>query len=35
MQTFASADLKGIKLISFGTMTPGAFRFQIDDVRVE
>jgi ABC-2 type transport system permease protein len=35
LQTFESADLKRIKLISFGTMTPGAFRFQIDDVRVE
>jgi hypothetical protein len=31
----ASIDLARVKLISFGTMSPGAFRFQIDDVRVE
>lgn len=30
-----AVDLKRVKLISFGTMSPGAFRFQIDDVRVE
>jgi ABC-2 type transport system permease protein len=35
LENFASADLKRVKLIAFGTMTPGAFRFQIDDVRVE
>jgi ABC-2 type transport system permease protein len=35
LQNFGAVDLKRVKLISFGTMTPGAFRFQIDDVRVE
>jgi hypothetical protein len=30
----ASVDLQRVKLISFGTMAPGHFRFQIDDVRI-
>jgi hypothetical protein len=35
LQNMASIDLQRVKLISFGTMAPGAFRFQIDDVRLE
>jgi hypothetical protein len=35
LQDMASVDLQRVKLISFGTMSPGAFRFQIDDVRLE
>jgi ABC-2 type transport system permease protein len=35
LKNMASIDLERVKLISFGTMTPGAFRFQIDDVRLE
>lgn len=35
LKDMASIDLQRVKLISFGTMAPGAFRFQIDDVRVE
>ena len=35
LENMASIDLRRVKLISFGTMTPGAFRFQVDDVRVE
>jgi ABC-2 type transport system permease protein len=35
LSNMASIDLERVKLISFGTMSPGAFRFQIDDVRVE
>ncbi len=35
LQNLGGIDLEQVKLISFGTMTPGAFRFQIDDVRVE
>jgi len=35
LQNLGGIDLKQVKLISIGTMTPGAFRFQIDDVRVE
>jgi hypothetical protein len=35
LKNMASVDLQRVKLISFGTMSPGAFRFQIDDVRVE
>jgi hypothetical protein len=35
LKSMASIDLQRVKLISVGTMTPGAFRFQIDDVRVE
>jgi ABC-2 type transport system permease protein len=35
LQSLGGIDLKQVKLISIGTMTPGAFRFQIDDVRVE
>lgn len=29
------ADLARVKVISIGTMTPGPFRFQVDDVRIE
>jgi hypothetical protein len=29
------ADLERVKVISFGTMRPGPFRFQIDDVRID
>jgi ABC-2 type transport system permease protein len=29
------ADLERVKVISIGTMTPGPFRFQVDDVRIE
>ncbi len=35
LRNLGGIDLKQVKLISIGTMTPGAFRFQIDDVRVE
>jgi hypothetical protein len=35
LKNMASIDLQRVKLISFGTMAPGAFRFQIDDVRLE
>ena len=28
-------DLERVKAISVGTMAPGPFRFQIDDVRIE
>ena len=35
LKDMASVDLQRVKLISFGTMAPGAFRFQIDDVRLE
>jgi ABC-2 type transport system permease protein len=35
LEDMASVDLQRVKLISFGTMSPGAFRFQIDDVRLE
>jgi len=35
LANMAGIDLQRVKLISFGTMAPGAFRFQIDDVRVE
>jgi ABC-2 type transport system permease protein len=35
LRSMASIDLQRVKLISFGTMSPGVFRFQIDDVRVE
>jgi hypothetical protein len=35
LKNMSSIDLERVKLISFGTMTPGAFRFQIDDVRLE
>jgi len=35
LKDMASIDLQRVKLISFGTMSPGAFRFQIDDVRLE
>jgi hypothetical protein len=35
LENMASIDLQRVKLISFGTMAPGAFRFQIDDVRLE
>ena len=29
------ADLERVKVISIGTMRPGPFRFQVDDVRIE
>jgi ABC-2 type transport system permease protein len=35
LENMASIDLQRVKLISFGTMEPGPFRFQIDDVRLE
>ena len=35
LQDLGNADLKRVKLVSFGTMTPGKFRFQIDNVRLE
>jgi hypothetical protein len=35
LKSMASIDLQRVKLISFGTMSPGAFRFEIDDVRLE
>jgi ABC-2 type transport system permease protein len=35
LQDLGNLDLKLVKAISFGTMTVGPFRFQIDDVRIE
>jgi ABC-2 type transport system permease protein len=35
LQQLGGLDLQRVKLISFGTMNPGPFRFQIDGVRVE
>jgi ABC-2 type transport system permease protein len=35
LQELGDLDLKLVKAISFGTMAPGPFRFQIDDVRIE
>ncbi|HET9862510.1 MAG TPA: CIA30 family protein [Steroidobacteraceae bacterium] len=35
LQDMGGLDLERVKLISFGTMNPGPFRFQIDGVRVE
>ena len=34
LQDLSSVDMKRVKLISIGSMTPGPFRFQIDDVRL-
>jgi ABC-2 type transport system permease protein len=35
LQQMGALDIKRVKLISFGSMSPGPFRFEIDDVRVE
>jgi hypothetical protein len=35
LKDVVNTDLQRIRLISIGSMNPGAFRFQIDDVRVE
>jgi ABC-2 type transport system permease protein len=35
LQGLSSVDMKRVKLISIGSMTPGPFRFQIDDVRLD
>jgi hypothetical protein len=35
LQELGNLDLKLVKAISFGTMAPGPFRFQIDNVRIE
>jgi hypothetical protein len=35
LQQLSSVDLQRVKLLSFGTMNPGPFRFQVDDVRIE
>ena len=35
LKDVANTDLQRIKLISIGSMNPGPFRFQIDNVRVE
>jgi hypothetical protein len=35
LNNLAGLDLDRVKLISIGANTPGSFRFQIDDVRVE
>ncbi len=35
LQDLCSVDMKRVKLISIGSMTPGPFRFQIDDVRLD
>jgi ABC-2 type transport system permease protein len=35
LHELGNLDLTRVKAISFGTMAPGPFRFQIDDVRIE
>jgi len=35
LHELGGVDLKRIKVISIGTMTPGPFRFQVDDVRID
>jgi len=35
LRDVVNADFKRLKLISIGTMNPGPFRFQIDNVRIE
>jgi hypothetical protein len=35
LRKLGGADLRRVKVISFGTMTPGPFRFQVDDVRID
>jgi ABC-2 type transport system permease protein len=35
LKDVANADLRRVKLISIGSMNPGAFRFQIDNVRLD
>jgi ABC-2 type transport system permease protein len=35
LQGLTSVDMKRVKLISIGSMTPGPFRLQIDDVRLD
>jgi len=35
LRELGGADLERVKVISFGTMTPGPFRFQVDDVRID
>ncbi|HET9473740.1 MAG TPA: hypothetical protein VFO82_07590, partial [Steroidobacteraceae bacterium] len=35
LQGLSSVDMKRVKLISIGSMRPGPFRLQIDDVRLD
>ena len=35
LQELGGVDLKRVKVISIGSMSPGQFRFQIDGVRIE
>jgi ABC-2 type transport system permease protein len=35
LHELGGVDLERVKVISIGTMTPGPFRFQIDDVRID
>jgi len=35
LKDLSGLDLQRVRLISIGRSTPGPFRFQIDDVRVE
>jgi hypothetical protein len=35
LEALGGADLERVKVISIGTMAPGPFRFQVDDVRID